>query len=150
MVKYHPVNFHFSVTFQGLPGGTPEDLKFQSVSGLSMEFEVETFKECGVNNFEHSVPLRSKTPDLVLKRGLYVPGKSGITKWCQDAFENFKFQPIDLLVTLLNEKHDPLVVWNVVHAWPKSWEFGDLNAEDGKVMIETFKLNYNFLTYASV
>ena len=147
MIDYHPVNFHFLVEFLRLPGGKTVDIKFQSVSGLSVDFETEAYKECGENRFVHNVPVRSRSPDLILKRGLYRPGQSSLTAWCKQAFDNFIFFPINLNVTLLNEGHEPLVIWKVIHAWPKSWEFGELNAEDGKVLIETFKLSYNYLEY---
>ncbi|MFZ2899290.1 MAG: phage tail protein [Saprospiraceae bacterium] len=147
MREYHPVNFHYRVEFLDLPGRTPEDIKFQSVTGLSVDFNTDSFKEGGENRFEHIVPARTKYPELVLKRGLYLPGKSGLTDWCNKAFDNFIFQPVNLNVQLLNENHETLVQWKVVHAWPKSWEFGELNAEDGKILIETFKLNYNYFRY---
>ena len=147
MTEYRPVNFHFSVNFEGLPGGTSEDIKFQSVNGLSTDFETDTLKEGGENRFVHTIPTRRKTPELVLKRGLYRPGESGLTYWCKQAFDNYLFLPININIHLLNEKHDPLVIWKVIHSWPKSWEFADLSAEDGKVLIETFKLNYNYFTY---
>ena len=43
---------------------------FQEVSGLSIEIEVEEFAEGGENTFLHQVPVRSKFPNLVLKRGM--------------------------------------------------------------------------------
>jgi len=143
---YQLVGFHFLVSFN-LQGATTNDVRFQSVSGLNFQMDTESFKEGGENRFEHVMPVRSKTSDLVLKRGLLKTDESALTTWCKDAFENMIFQPIDLLVQLLNEKHEPLVVWNVVHAWPKSWKLGDLSADKGEVLIETFELNYNFFTY---
>lgn len=148
MADYHPVNFHFRVTFLGLPGGTSEDVKFQSVTGLNVDVETDSIKEGGENRFTHVVPVRRKYADLTLKRGLYRPGQSGLTGWCKEAFDNFNFSPIDLMVELLNENHQPLVVWKVIHAWPKSWEIEQLSADPpGKVLIETFKLNYNYFEY---
>jgi phage tail-like protein len=147
MRDYRPVNFHFQVEFLNLPGSTPEDIKFQSVTGLSVDFTAENVKEGGENRFEHVVPVRTKYPELVLKRGLYLPGESGLTGWCADAFDKFIFQPVNLVVQLLNERHQALAAWDVTHALPKSWEFGELNAEDGKVLIETFKLSYNYFRF---
>jgi phage tail-like protein len=44
----------------------------------------------------------------------------------------------------LNEEHEPLITWNVVHAWPVKWSVGDLNAEESKIAIETIELVYNY------
>ena len=65
---YPPVGFHFKVEFVNL--GNNNDTRFQSVSGLNVEFETETFKEGGENRFEHKLPVRTKYPDLSLKRGI--------------------------------------------------------------------------------
>ncbi len=71
---------------------------------------------------------------------------SKLIDWCRDAIESFQFQPIDLTVKLLNEKHEPLVTWNVVHAYPVKWAVADLNAEENKLSIETIELAYNYFT----
>ena len=143
VTDYYPyVGFHFRVSFDAL-GGNENDIKFQSVTGLDVQLETEPLKEGGENRFEHTMPVRTKYPDLVLKRGLFKPADSNITKWCKDAFDNMIFKPIDITVELLNEQHQPLTVWKVIHAYPKNWKIGELNAERGEVLIETFELCYN-------
>ena len=147
---YPPVGFHFLVEFLFDKKGTRQqrdnDILFQSVSGLNYQLQTDTLKEGGENRFEHVIPVRSKCTDLVLKRGLFDPNVSQISSWCFDAFTNFKFTPIDILVKLLNEEHKPLITWNVHHAWPKNWKLSDFNVDKGELMIETFELNYNFFT----
>lgn len=138
-----PVGFHFRVDFLDIET-VGNDTRFQSVSGLTVSMDTETVKEGGENRFEHQLPGRSKYTDLVLKRGLLTD--SGVIAWCRDAFENFSFRPITLLVHLLGPAHVPLVTWNVVHAWPKKWSTADLNAEQSAVLIETLELTYNYFT----
>ena len=140
---YPPVSFHFKVEFNGI--STQEtDIQFQSVAGLSVDIETEEFAEGGENRFKHKFPVRTKFPNLVLKRGLVTDSK--LIDWCRDAIESFQFQPIDLTVKLLNEKHEPLVTWNVVHAYPVKWAVADLNAEENKLSVETIELAYNYFT----
>ncbi|MCW5599976.1 phage tail protein [Nitrosomonas sp.] len=145
---YQTVGFHFSVTFYGLSNLKNEDVRFQSVSGLDVQFDTESWREGGENRFTHELPGRSKfSSSLTLKRGLIKPKESGITDWCIDAFVN-KITPLKLLsVELLDEKHGVLVKWDVEHVWPKSWKIGELNAERSEVLIETLELNYNRFTY---
>ncbi|MAQ76668.1 MAG: glycerol acyltransferase [Aquimarina sp.] len=138
---YPPVGFHFSVEFTGLTA-SESDHQFQSVSGLSVDIETEDVAEGGENRFKHKIPVRTKYPNLVLKRGLLVDSK--VIEWCKDAVENFNFKPIDLMVKLLNEKHEPLLSWNVVHAYPVKWSIADFNAEESKIVIETIELVYNY------
>lgn len=136
-------NFHFEVSFNGI-GTNNLDARFQSVTGLEATFDTETIKEGGENRFEHVIPVRRKYSDLVLKRGALAKGdSSAITEWLDNSFRNFFVRPVNLDVILLNEKHEPLMKWKVIHAWPKAWKFGELNAEKGEVLLETLELSYN-------
>ncbi|MEM0517016.1 MULTISPECIES: phage tail protein [Aequorivita] len=140
---YPPVSFHFLVEFNGISSQN-KDAQFQSVMGLSVDIETEEFAEGGENRFKHKFPVRSKFPNLVLKRGMVTD--SELIKWCRNAIESFQFEPVDLTVKLLNEKHEPIITWNVVHAYPVKWDVAELNAEESKVMIETIELAYNYFT----
>jgi phage tail-like protein len=140
---YPPVGFHFKVDFL-FENRKESDIRFQSVSGLNFQMQTDTLREGGENRFEHVIPVRNKCSDLVLRRGIFKPDESTISKWCQDAFQNFKFSPIDLNVTLLDDSHKPLMTWKVHWVWPKNWKVADFNADKGEVVIETFELNYNY------
>ncbi|RIJ46698.1 phage tail protein [Maribellus luteus] len=138
---YPPIGFHFSVEFPEI-SSSGNDQQFQSVTGLSVDIDTEEVAEGGENRFKHKIPVRTKYPNLVLKRGLLVD--SEVIKWCRDAVENFQFKPTGIIVKLLNEKHEPLVSWSIVHAYPVKWSLVDLNAEESKLAIETLELTYNY------
>ena len=140
---YPPVGFHFSVSF--IFGGSPApepDTHFQSVSGLSVEYETEVIKEGGENRFEHKLPVRTKYTDLSLKRGLLL--NSRVADWCIAAFRDREFAPADVLIQLLNEQHQPLKVWKVVQAWPKNWVISDFNAQENGIVVESLELSYRY------
>jgi phage tail-like protein len=139
---YPPVGFHFRVEFVNI--GNDNDIRFQSVGGLNVEYDVESFKEGGENRFEHKLPVRTKYPDLSLKRGMLTDSK--VIKWCLDAFQNRAFQPVEVNVTLLNEKHQPLKTWQIHRAWPKKWSVSDFNAQENSVVVETLELSYSHFT----
>lgn len=138
---YPPPGFHFAVKFDFSPN--PFDLSFQSVSGLTVEYDYETFKEGGENRFEHKLPVRTKYSDLVLKRGFVVAG-SLIYNWCLRAFRDRDFEPANVLISLLNEQHVPLKSWNIVHAVPKKWSLSDFNANENGVVVESLELTYRY------
>jgi len=138
--RYYPPT-GFRVRIDGLEA--TGDIRFQSISGLNVQMQTEQLKEGGENRFEHAMPTRTKYSDLVLKRGIMLPDQSAITTWIKRSMENFLFDPKNLTVELLDENHEPLLVWKVEHAWPKNWKVDDLNAEQGKVLIETIELNIN-------
>jgi phage tail-like protein len=139
---YPPVGFHFRVEFVGI--GNDNDIRFQSVAGLSVEYDTESFKEGGENRFEHKLPVRSKFPDLSLKRGMLMD--SVVIDWVKDALFNRVFQPAQINVSLLNEEHQPLRTWQVFNAWPKKWSVSDLNAGENSVVIESLDLCYDYFT----
>lgn len=143
---YPPWGFYYKVDFVISGRGTPptDDARFQAVSGLSVEYDYESFKEGGENRFEHKLPVRTKYADMVLKRGMLV--NSEVIKWFLAAFRDREFSPADVNVILMNEKSEPVRTWNVVHAIPKKWLVSDLNANENSVVIETMELTYRYFT----
>jgi phage tail-like protein len=141
---YQTVNFHFKVEFTLNEEGI--DVRFQSVSGLDVTLDTEQVKEGGENRFEHVLPVRRKCTPLILKRGLLKPSASGLTRWLQRAFDEEEVETVDIVtIKLLNEEHKPLMLWTINNVWPRSWKMGELNAENGAILIETLELNYNRL-----
>lgn len=139
---YPPLSFYYSVKF-GI-SDEKNDARFQSVSGLSVEYDYESFKEGGENRFEHKLPVRTKFSDLVLKRGMLTD--STVLKWFLDAFRDRTFTPSELSVILMNEKSEPLRTWKIAHAIPKKWQISDLNANESAVVIETLELTYRYFS----
>ncbi len=135
---YPPLGFHFKVEFANLSG----EYQFQSVSGLNVELETEQIAEGGENRFKHKLPVSTRYPNLVLKRGIRVD--SSLTKWCREALEDFDIKPTNITISLLNEEHEPLMTWNVVHAYPLKWSVSEFNAEKSLVAIESIELAYNY------
>jgi phage tail-like protein len=141
-IYYPPVGFHFKVEIDGISKGEDDDVRFQEVSGLSVELTTEDLKEGGENRFTHKLPVKASHNNLILKRGLLKNSK--LIDWCNDAIENFNFAPHDMLVTLLNENHEPLLSWSIINAWPVKWSISDFNATNSAIVVETIELNYNY------
>ncbi len=141
---YPPVGFHFRVEFQGI--GNDNDTRFQSVSGLNMEYDTESFKEGGENRFEHKLPVRTKFSDLSLKRGML--NDSSVIDWVLRALRDRDFQPAQIIISLLNPDHQPLKTWNVYNAWPRKWSVSDFNAQENSIVVESLELSYSYFTVA--
>ena len=140
---YPPVGFHFKVEVLGLDNDL--DTRFTEVSGLSVEMGTEEVAEGGENRFIQKYPTRTKYPELVLKRGLVLPG-SGIWTWAKKCMEDYAIEPRNVFIKLLNEAHQPLMTWNVVGAYPTKWAVSDLNASNNAVAIESLQLFYQYFT----
>lgn len=139
---YPPVGFHFRVTFQGVPGIRDEDMFFQDVSGLTSELETETVKSGGENRFSFKLPTRGNYPNLVLKRGLMV--NSALIGWMRNAIENLDIVPVNILVTILNEDHQPLQTYSCSKAYPLKWSVSDLNALESRIVVESLEMYYQY------
>ncbi len=141
-VYYPPWGFYYKVEFSG--NSNPNEARFQSVSGLSVEYDTEEYKEGGENRFTHKLPVRTKYNDLVLKRGMLTD--SDTIDWMLDAFRDRVFTPRTVTVILMNEQGEPLRTWNVTHAAPKKWSISDLNANENSIVVETLELTYQYFT----
>jgi phage tail-like protein len=142
-----PSGIHFLVS--GLLDKKEEQIGFQSVSGLSAEVVTESYKEGGQNEYEYKLPLRAQYPDLVLKRGLWIPGpptevNADLKSWFNTTLESLIVQPRNITISLMNIALDkPIMTWYVHNAWPKKWSITDLNAEDNQIVIETLECHYS-------
>lgn len=139
---YPPWGFYYKVEFECSKDAN--DVRFQTISGLSVEYDFESFKEGGENRFEHKLPGRTKYADMVLKRGMLTD--SGLITWFMDAFQNRVFRPTNVTVILMNEHGEPLRTWKVASAVPKKWLVSDLNANESSLVIETLELTYRYFT----
>jgi phage tail-like protein len=140
---YPPVGFHFKVEVLDLPAND-DDVRFTEVSGLSVEMGTEDAPEGGENRFVQKYPTRAKYPDLVLKRGLLK--SSAVWDWIRDCIEDLNVTPRSVDVKLLNEKHQPLMTWHLVGAFPTKWSVSDFNASNSAVVIETLQMYYQYFT----
>jgi phage tail-like protein len=134
---YPPVAFHFSVSIK--KGDQSIDSSWQEVSGLSAEVVTEDLVEGGQNLFVYKLAVGTRYPALVLKRGAPINRGSPLIAWINDAVVNFKFDLCSILVTLLNENHQPLMTWNFDKAYPVKWNFSDLKSTDSAVVIESIE-----------
>jgi phage tail-like protein len=131
--------FHFQVQW----GGTR--LGFTEVSGLSVETQIIEYREG--NSPEYStikMPGMRKNGNVVLKRGI-VQGDNEFYNWFNTIQLN-KVERRDMVITLLNENHEPVVVWKLRNAFPVKLDAPTLKATGNEVAIETLEVAHEGLT----
>ena len=138
------VSHRFGVFF--LTGGmlpNPIDLRFQRVSGISTEVQLETINEGGQNLYTHRIPNKVSYNNLVLERG-YIASEipSPLNIAFNTAFSFFKFHPSNVLVTMFNESGVPVGGWLFQKAYPVKWSVSDLDAQSNTVAVDTMELAY--------
>lgn len=117
----------------------PLDIRFQKVSGLSMEVETEPVSEGGQNLYTQKLPKGVRYNNLVLERGMVIGSPLNIE--FNATMSLFKFATSNVLVTLLSEHKLPLAAWLFMKAYPVKWSTSDLNAE-AALVIDTMELAY--------
>ena len=138
------VGFHFLVLFEIFPQ-FPGDFRFQEVSGLTIDVEMETKTEGGEHRFAHNLPVRTKYGDVTMKQGKFLG--SGISFWATQAFNDFKFKPANVLISLMNADHVPLYNWYLINAIAKRLEVSSFNANNNEMVIQTLVLSYQYFKY---
>ncbi|MBK6997716.1 MAG: phage tail protein [Lewinellaceae bacterium] len=139
MEEYPVPKFHFSVDW----GGTR--IGFTEVSGLDVQLDVIEYRE-GNSPEYHKIkqPGLTKYSNITLKRGTF-KGDNQYFEWLNTVQLN-KIERRDVIITLLNENHEPVVTWTIKRAWPIKVQSTDLKADGNEVAIETLELAHEGLT----
>lgn len=138
MADYPLPKFHFQVEWGG------QSLAFTEVSGLDVETEVIEYRD-GVSPEYHKrkMPGMVKHSNITLKRGTF-QGDNDFFKWWKTTKLN-KIERRDITISLLNEEHEPIVVWKVKSAFPIKVQSTDLKADGNEVAIESMELAHEGL-----
>ena len=81
---------------------------------------------------------------MTLKRGVFASNNEFFDWW--NTVKLNKIERRDLTISLLNEEHEPVMVWALKQAWPTKVQSTDLKADGNEVAIETVELAHEGLT----
>ena len=137
--KYPLPKFHFQVEW----GGT--NLGFSEVSGLDVETEVIEYRHGASPDYSSvKMPGRQKYSNITLKRGTTKADNEYFDWW--NTVQLNTIERRDITISLLNENHEPVVVWKVKNAWPSKVQGTDLKADGNEVAIESMEIVHEGLT----
>lgn len=139
MAEYPLPKFHFEVQW----GGTR--LGFTECTGLEVTTEKIEYRD-GASKEYHKIrmPGMQTFGDLTLKRGIFAGDNEFYAWWNTVALNTIERR--DITISLLNESHEPVVIWKVKNAWPTKVTSTDLNASGNETAIETMVLAHEGLT----
>ena len=134
MAVAYPVSvFHFQVEWGGSRIG------FTEVSGLTVELQSIDYREGSSLEYHVSkMPGIPQYSNITLKRGVF-RADNEFSQWLNTVKMN-NIERRDLTISLLNEEHEPVMVWKVKEAWPCKVEGPSLNSTGNEVAIETIEL----------
>jgi phage tail-like protein len=130
--------FHFSVEW----GGTR--LGFTEVSGLTQENQAIEYRDGAFPEYSSiKMPGLRKFNNVTLKRGV-MKSDNDFFKWLSTVKLN-KVERRNLVISLLNEEHQPVMVWRVQNAFPVKVEGPQLKASGNEVAIESIEIAHEGL-----
>lgn len=139
MTNYPLPKFHFQVDW----GGTR--IGFTEVSGLDVETEVIEYRDGASPEFSKiKMPGMQKYANITMKRGVF-QSDNDYFKWWNTVSLN-TVERRDVTVSLLNEAHEPVMVWKVKNAWPTKIASTDLKADGNEISVETVELAHDGLS----
>jgi phage tail-like protein len=114
---------------------------FMRVKGLSREVKYESYREGGVNEYEHKLLTHVSYPVVVLERGLAI---DDLWKWALAASDG-EVQRKTIRIRLQDEANEKQWAWQIEHAVPVRWAVSDLDAQTSAVVMETLELAHHGL-----
>lgn len=131
--------FNFNVEIEGLIVGG-----FSEVTGLQVETVVETYREGGLNEYEHKFSGLSRYPsNLILKHGL--SDVDFMWSWHNSVRQNI-FLRRNGTIFLMSTSGEPKAAWNFQGAYPVKWTGPELRAESNTVAFESIELVHRGIT----
>ncbi len=138
MAQYPLPKFHFQVEWGGARIG------FTEVTGLNVETQVIEYREgSSLESHKLKMPGMQKFDNITLKRGL-MKADNEFYKWWNTVALN-TIERRDLIISLLNETHEPVFIWKVKNVWPVKVSGTDLKADGNEVAIESIELAHEGL-----
>ena len=139
MANYPLPKFHFQVEWGGA------NIGFTEVSGLDVSTDPIEYRHGASPEYSKiKMPGMQKYSNVTLKRGTMLSDNEFYNWWNTVALNTIERR--NVTISLLNEKHEPVVVWKIKNAWPIKVTSTDLKADGNEVAIESVELAHEGLT----
>jgi phage tail-like protein len=147
--RYPLPAYNYRVSIEG------ELVGFQQVTGLTLTYEVQTYKESPVDGAAAGpvvmrMPAQQNEVNITLQKGIVI-GKSvaNLYAWISDTQTNL-IEKKNIQIDLCNEEGAPLIRWTVVNAFPKTLTAPTFDATVNDVAIESLELVADRITIEEV
>lgn len=141
MTRQDPLRaFRFLLEIEGITSGG-----FTRVKGLSRDVKYESYREGGVNEYEHKLITQVSYPVVVLERGLAL---DDLWTWAL-ATADGEVRRRTIRIRLQNEANEKMWAWQIEYALPVKWTASDLDAQSSPVVMESLELAHHGLRKAT-
>ena len=130
--------FSFSVDWGG------QRIGFSEVSGLTQENQAIEYRDGNFPEYSSiKMPGLRKFNNITLKRGI-IKSDNDFANWISTVKLN-TVERRNLIISLLNENHLPVMVWKIHNAFPVKVEGPGLKATGNEVAIESIEVAHEGL-----
>lgn len=141
-MSYPMPGFHFKVEVADISA------EFSEVTGLNIEVQpIEYRQGLSPDPSTTKMPGLHKYGNLSLKRGVFKKNNE-FYNWIKKIKLN-EVERQDITISLLDEEHNPVMVWEVRGAWPTKLTSPDMKANGNEVAIETLELAHEGLSISN-
>ncbi|MFV0436036.1 MAG: phage tail protein [Desulfopila sp.] len=140
MAQEYPLpRFHFQVDW----GGTK--ISFTEVTGLVMEREKIEYRHSDSKDFSKiAMPGLVKISNITLKRGKF-ENDVDFNSWLEEVANERVEGRRDVIIRLLNEKHQPVAAWTAARCFPVKVTAPDLKSDANEAAIESIEIAHEGL-----
>jgi phage tail-like protein len=139
-LEYPLPRFHYQVDWGGVK------ISFTEVTGMDQQIEVIEYRHSDSKDFSKiKMPGMRKFSNITLKRGKF-EGDFDYNNWLDSIANDRTGQRRDVVVRLMNEKHEPVAVWKAARCFPVKVTAPDLKSDANEVAIESMEIAHEGFT----
>ncbi|NQY93983.1 MAG: phage tail protein [Campylobacteraceae bacterium] len=130
------VNYRYRVEIEGI-----EVMGFSSVSELSNETNTFSYKEGGLNNYEHKLPNGTTYANITLEHGLSLDNT--LYEWREKVISGNMEEALKNGSIKVYSQNNLTSIWYFYGAWPSKMNISGLNASaggSGAILLESIEL----------
>jgi phage tail-like protein len=141
MAQEYPLpRFQFQVDWGGAK------ISFMEVTGMDMQVEPIEYRHSDSKDFSKiKMPGMRKYNNITLKRGKFEQDFD-FNNWLDEIANERVNNRRDLVIRLLNEKHEPVAVWKATRCFPIKITSPDLKSDANEVAVESIEIAHEGLS----
>ena len=132
----HGLTLRFTVTIDNQVGLG----NWTKCEGLTVEWEVQEYREGGVNDYVHRLPGRRKFQNIKLTRPVD-DASADVAKWISKVKGPTAGHTAQ--IAIVDGEGIPIAVWDVFDIWPTRWTGPNMDVNGKDVAYETLELAHS-------
>ena len=140
MAQEYPLpRFHFQVDWGG------KKISFTEITGLDMQVEAIEYRHSDSKDFHKiKMPGLRKFSNITMKRGKF-ESDFDYNAWLDEIANERVEKRRDVVIRLMNEKHEPVAAWSAARCFPIKVTAPDLKSDANEIAVESIEIAHEGL-----